>query len=37
MTRANERYLDVKATDDQAPPLWGLIPFTPSPKSTGED
>ena len=29
----NERYLDVKATDDQAPPLWGLIPFTPSPKS----
>jgi putative Flp pilus-assembly TadE/G-like protein len=29
----NERYLDVKATDEDAPPLWGLIPFTPSPKS----
>lgn len=26
-------YLDVKATDDDAPPLWGLIPFTPSPKA----
>ena len=29
----NERYLDVKATDEDAPPLWGLIPLTPSPKS----
>ena len=29
----NERYLDVKATDDDAPLLWGLIPATPSPKS----
>lgn len=29
----NERYLDVKGTDDEAPLLWGLIPLTPSPKS----
>ncbi len=29
----NERYLDVKGTDDEAPPLWGLIPLTPSPKA----
>lgn len=29
----NERYLDVKGTDEDAPPLWGLIPFTPDPKS----
>ena len=29
----NERYLDVKATDDDAPLLWGLLPATPSPKS----
>ena len=27
------KILDAKATDDDAPPLWGLIPFTPSPKS----
>lgn len=27
------RFLDAKATDDEAPPLWGLLPFTPSPKS----
>jgi hypothetical protein len=27
------KYLDVKATDDEAPPLWGLIPLTPSPKT----
>ena len=25
--------LDVKATDDEAPSLWGLIPLTPSPKT----
>lgn len=25
--------LNAKATDDDAPPLWGLIPATPSPKS----
>ncbi len=25
--------LDAKATDDQAPLLWGLIPLTPSPKT----
>jgi Putative Flp pilus-assembly TadE/G-like len=29
----NERYVDAKATDEDAPPLWGLIPFTPSPKA----
>ena len=29
----NERYLDAKATDDDAPPIWGLIPITPSPKT----
>ncbi len=29
----NERYLDVKATDDDAPAIWGLIPITPSPKT----
>lgn len=29
----NEKYLDVKATDDDAPLLWGLLPATPSPKS----
>jgi hypothetical protein len=29
----NERYLDVKATDDEAPPIWGLLPLHPSPKS----
>ena len=29
----NERYLDAKATDDEAPPLWGLLPLTPSPKT----
>lgn len=29
----NERYIDVKATDDEAPFLWGLIPLSPSPKS----
>jgi Putative Flp pilus-assembly TadE/G-like len=29
----NERYLDVKATDDEAPPIWGLLPLSPSPKS----
>ncbi len=28
----NERYLDAKATDEDAPPLWGLIPSAPSPK-----
>jgi len=27
------RSLDAKATDDEAPPLWGLIPLTPSPKT----
>jgi hypothetical protein len=27
-------YIDVKATDDKAPKLWGLIPFTASPKTT---
>ena len=27
------KILDAKATDDDAPPLWGLIPLTPSPKS----
>ena len=26
-------FLDVKATDDEAPLLWGLIPFTASPKT----
>ena len=26
-------YLDVKATDDRAPLLWGLIPVSPSPKA----
>ena len=25
--------LDAKATDHEAPPLWGLIPLTPSPKT----
>ena len=25
--------MDAKATDDKAPPLWGLIPLTPSPKT----
>jgi len=25
--------IDAKATDDEAPPLWGLIPLTPSPKT----
>jgi Flp pilus assembly protein TadG len=25
--------INAKATDDAAPPLWGLIPFTPSPKT----
>jgi len=29
----NEKAIDVKATDDDAPPLWGLIPLTPSPKT----
>jgi hypothetical protein len=29
----NERYLDVKATDEDAPMLWGLLPFAPDPKS----
>jgi len=29
----NEKAIDVKATDEDAPPLWGLIPLTPSPKS----
>jgi len=28
-----EKFLDVKATDDEAPLLWGLIPFTASPKT----
>ena len=27
------RFLDVKATDDAAPMLWGLLPFSPSPKA----
>jgi hypothetical protein len=27
------RFLDAKATDEDAPPLWGLLPLTPSPKS----
>lgn len=27
------RFIDAKATDDEAPPLWGLIPLNPSPKS----
>jgi hypothetical protein len=27
-------YIDVKATDDKAPKLWGLVPFTASPKTT---
>lgn len=26
-------FLDAKATDDEAPLLWGLIPLTPSPKT----
>lgn len=29
----NERYIDAKATDEDAPLLWGLIPFSPDPKS----
>ena len=29
----SKKMLDAKATDDQAPPLWGLIPLTPSPKT----
>jgi len=29
----NERALDVKATDDEAPLLWGWFPYTASPKS----
>jgi Putative Flp pilus-assembly TadE/G-like len=27
------KFLDAKATDDEAPPLWGLIPLSPSPKT----
>jgi hypothetical protein len=27
------KILDAKATDEDAPPLWGLIPLTPSPKT----
>jgi len=27
------KFLDAKATDDDAPLLWGLIPLTPSPKA----
>ena len=27
------KILDAKATDDDAPSLWGLIPLTPSPKT----
>ena len=27
------KYLDVKATDEDVSPLWGLIPLTPSPKT----
>ena len=29
----DEKAIDVKATDDEAPPLWGLIPLVPSPKT----
>jgi Flp pilus assembly protein TadG len=29
----NEKALDVKATDDKAPLIWGLIPVHPSPKA----
>jgi hypothetical protein len=29
----NERYIDAKATDDEAPSLWGVIPLSPSPKA----
>ncbi|HLG09189.1 MAG TPA: hypothetical protein VI409_11035 [Gaiellaceae bacterium] len=29
----DEKYIDVKATDDDAPLLWGLLPLNPSPKS----
>ena len=32
-TPCSTRYLDVKATDHEAPLLWGLIPFSPSPKT----
>ena len=32
-TPCNTKFLDVKATDDDAPLLWGLIPFTASPKT----
>ena len=32
-TPCAEKFLDVKATDDEAPLLWGLIPFTASPKT----
>jgi len=27
------KMLDAKATDEDAPPLWGLLPLTPSPKT----
>ena len=29
----NESYVDAKATDEDAPPLWGLLPFSPDPKT----
>ncbi len=29
----DSKFLDVKATDVDAPPLWGLLPLTPSPKA----
>lgn len=32
-TPCSTAFLDVKATDDEAPLLWGLIPFTASPKT----
>ncbi|MDQ3691280.1 MAG: pilus assembly protein [Chloroflexota bacterium] len=32
-TPCDMKFLDVKATDDDAPLLWGLIPFTASPKT----
>ncbi len=33
-TPCNQKFLDVKATDDEAPLLWGLIPFSASPKTS---
>jgi len=32
-TPCSTSFLDVKATDEDAPLLWGLLPFSPDPKS----